>query len=238
MTVVLPCLNEAENLRDVVGSVTEAAERCAYRHEIVIVDDGSTDDTIAIAGQLASRDRRVQLVVHAGNRGYGEAVRSGIAAAKADWVLMIDADLQLDACELEDFLGPAQSADVVIGRRIMLRGPIGQRLSGAVWRGVLHRALRLPYGDIDCGYRLARRALLQALDLRAVGALAGAELLVKSQAAGARIAEVPVHHRTRVAGHHDGTGTRWSAGTAREIVHLRRWNTAHGGRRAVPRVGV
>jgi glycosyltransferase involved in cell wall biosynthesis len=218
---VLPCLNEAENLRDVVRYATQAAEHCAQRHEIVIVDDGSTDDTIAVAGELATRDHRVQLVVHDCNRGYGEALRSGIAAASMDWVLMIDADLQLDVFELEDFLAPARDADVIIGRRIMLRGPAGRRLSGALWRGLLQRALRLPFRDVDCGYRLARRTLLQSLQLRADGALAGAELLVKSRAAGARIAEVSVHHRSRVAGHNDGIGTRWTASTLRELVRLR-----------------
>jgi glycosyltransferase involved in cell wall biosynthesis len=222
LSIVLPCLDEAENLREVVRCSTAAAERCAVRHEIVIVDDGSSDDTIAIAGELAAHDPRVQLVVHASNRGYGEALRSGIAAAQFPWVLMIDADLQLDVFELENFLGAATSADFVIGRRILLQGPAGRRLGGAVWRRVLQRALDLPFRDVDCAYRLVRLELLRRLDLQAGGALAGAELLVKSRAAGARIAEVDVHHRARVAGRHTGVGTRLTSGTLRELAQLRR----------------
>jgi glycosyltransferase involved in cell wall biosynthesis len=222
LSIVLPCLDEAENLRDVVRYSTAAAERFAVRHEIVIVDDGSTDDTIAIAGELATMDPRVQLVVHASNRGYGEALRSGIAAARMPWVLMIDADLQLDVAELENFLAPAATADFVIGRRILMQGSAGQRLGGAVWRRFVQNALDLPVHDVDCAYRLVRLDLLRRLDLRADGPLAGAELLVKSRAAGARIAEVHVHHRARVAGRHTGVGTRMTSGTLRELSKLRR----------------
>ena len=161
LSIVLPCFDEAENLRDVVRYSTAAAERFAVRHEIVIVDDGSTDDTIAIAGELASRDPRVQLVVHASNRGYGEALRSGIAAAHLPWVLMIDADLQLDVAELENFLAPAASADFVIGRRILMQGSVGRRLGGAVWRRFVQNALDLPIHDVDCAYRLVRLDLLR-----------------------------------------------------------------------------
>ncbi len=178
----------------------------------MIVDDGSTDDTIAIAGQLAARDPRVHLVVHASNRGYGEALRSGIAAASLPWVLMIDADLQLDVAELENFLAPAASADFVIGWRILMQGSAGHRLGGAVWRRFVANALDLPFADVDCAYRLVRLDLLRRLDLHAEGALAGAELLVKSRAAGARIAEVQVHHRARVAGRNTGVGTRMTSG--------------------------
>ena len=222
LSIVLPCLDEAENLREVVHRSTAAAERFAVLHEIVIVDDGSTDDTIAIAGELASHDPRVQLIVHASNRGYGEALRSGIAAAQLPWVLMIDADLQLDVGELENFLVPAASADFVIGRRILVQGPAGMRLGGAIWRRFVQNALDLPFHDVDCAYRLVRLELLRRLDLHADGALAGAELLVKSRAAGARIVEVQVHHRPRVAGRNSGVGSRLTSGTLRELSHLRR----------------
>lgn len=222
LTIVLPCLDEAENLREVVRRCTAAGERCAVRHEIVIVDDGSTDDTVAIAGELATRDPRVQLVVHASNRGYGQALRSGIAAARLPWVLMIDADLQLDVGELEDFLAPAAEADFVIGRRVLIQGSAPRRLAAAAWRRFVQHALDLPFQDVDCAYRLVRLDVLRRLELHAGGALAGAELLVKSRAAGARVAEVRVSHRARVAGRNTGVGTRLRTGTLRELAQLRR----------------
>jgi glycosyltransferase involved in cell wall biosynthesis len=234
LTIVLPCYDEAENLPDAVRSATDAAERCAVTHEIVVVDDGSDDATVAVAGALAERDQRVRLVVHAANRGYGEALRSGIAAARLPWVLLVDADLQFDVGELRDFLPPARSADVVVGWRILPQGPVGGRAASALWNRFVRAAFDLPVRDVGCAFRLARRDLLQGLDLRASGPLVGPELLVKSLAEGARIAEVPVHHRARVAGRQAGTGPRRSARTLRELADLRR-ALHHGG---VPPVGV
>jgi glycosyltransferase involved in cell wall biosynthesis len=222
LTIVLPCLNEAENLPDAVRCATRAAERCALTHEIVVVDDGSTDETVAVAGELASRDPRVRLVVHAENRGYGAALRSGIAAARLAWVLLIDADLQFNVGELDGFLPLAASADLVVGWRIVPQGPVARRIGGALWNRFVDAAFDVAVRDVDCGFRLVRRDLLVRLDLRATGALVGAELLVKSRAAGARIAEAPVHHRMRVAGRQHGAGPRMAARTLHELADLRR----------------
>jgi glycosyltransferase involved in cell wall biosynthesis len=222
LTIVLPCLDEAENLPDAVRYATDAAERCAVTHEIVIVDDGSRDETVNVAGRLAALDPRVRLVVHSENRGYGQALRSGIAAAQLPWVLLIDADLQFDFAELEDFLAFAPEADLVLGWRILPQGTVGRRAGGALWNRFVRSAFDLPVRDVDCAFRLVRRDLLQRLDLRASGALVGAELLVEARAAGARVAELPVHHRARVAGRQAGAGPRLSTRTLREAADLRR----------------
>jgi glycosyltransferase involved in cell wall biosynthesis len=222
LTIVLPCLNEAANLPDAVRYAADAAERYALAHEIVIVDDGSTDNTVAVAGELAARDARVRLVVHAENRGYGQALRTGIAAARQPWVLLIDADLQFEFSELEGFLPLAPSADLVVGWRILPQGPVARRVGSALWNRFIRAAFDLPVRDVDCAFRLARKDLLARLDLRASGALVGTELVIKSRAAGARIAEVPVHHRTRVAGRQTGPGPRLAARTLRELAGLRR----------------
>jgi glycosyltransferase involved in cell wall biosynthesis len=222
LTVVLPCFNEAENLSDAVRFATDAAESCALEHEIVIVDDGSTDETATLAGSLAARDARVRLVMHAENRGYGPALHSGIAAAHMPWVLLVDADLQFNVGELADFVPMARSADLVVGWRIMPKASLGRRAGTAVWNRFIRTAYDLPVRDVDCGFRLGRRELLQRLDLRAAGALVGVELLVKSRAAGARIVEIQVHHRVRVAGHQTGAGPRLAARTLREALDLRR----------------
>jgi glycosyltransferase involved in cell wall biosynthesis len=221
LTVVLPCFDEAENLPDAVRFATEAALRCAVTHELIIVDDGSTDETVAVAGTLSARDPRVRLIVHAENRGYGPALRSGIAAAQLPWVLLVDADLQFDFGELPEFLAPAPTADLVVGWRIVPQGPVGQRVTGALWNRFVRTVFDLPVRDVGCGFRLARRDLLRRLDLRASDALVGAELLVKSRAAGARIAEVPVHHRMRVAGRQAGAPP-FSGRALRELADLRR----------------
>ncbi len=222
LTVVLACHDDAARLPDAVRDATAAAARCALVHEVVIVDDGSADDSVAIAGAIAARDPRVRLVVRAGALGYGETLRAGIAAARMPWVLLTDAGLRLDARDLEDALPVAGSADLVVGWRLLVPGTFGERAEAAVWNRLLRAMFALPARDVDCAFRLARRDLLAGLDLRAGGALVGAELLVRSRAAGARTAEVPIRHAARVAGGRRRAGRRLTARTLREAFDLRR----------------
>ena len=204
LTIVLPCFNEADNVADAIRYATAAAERCATEHEIVVVDDGSSDDTASIAARLAERDRRVRVVMHTRNRGYGDAVRSGIAAARMPWVLLTDADLQFDLFELEDFLPSAARSDIVVGWRILRRDPLNRRLNASAWNW------------------LVRRDLLERFALEATGAMISTELVVKSLAAGGRLDELGVHHRPRVAGEQSGANLRVVARAFLELARLRR----------------
>jgi hypothetical protein len=222
LTIVLPCFDEAENVADAIRYATAAAERCAAAHEIVVVDDGSSDDTAAIAGRFVTADRRVRLVVHPSNLGYGDALRSGIAAARMPWVLLTDADLQFDLRDLEDFLPSAARADLVVGRRILRQDPPNRRLNAAAWNWLVRKAFRLPVHDVDCAFKLVRRDLLERCELRCTGAMISTELLVKGLAAGGRLEELGVHHRARVAGESSGATPRVVARALRELAALRR----------------
>jgi hypothetical protein len=222
LTIVLPCFNEAGNIADAIRYATTAAERCATAHEIVVVDDGSTDATAAIAAGFAGSDRRVRLVVHSGNRGYGDALRSGIAAAQMPWVLLTDADLQFDLDELEDFLPCAARADIVVGWRILRQDPLNRRVNAAAWNWLVRRAFALPVRDVDCAFKLIRRDLLERCDLRATGAMISTELLVQCLAAGGRLEQLGVHHRARVTGRQSGASPRVVARAFRELATLQR----------------
>jgi glycosyltransferase involved in cell wall biosynthesis len=222
VTIVLPCFNEADNIADAIRYATVAAERCATGHEIVVVDDGSTDETASIAARLAERDRRVRVVVHTRNRGYGDAVRTGITAARMPWIFLTDADLQFDLSELEVFLPLAVRADLVVGWRILRRDPLNRRLNAAAWNWLVRRMFRLPVRDVDCAFKLVRRELLEQFTLEATGAMISTELVVKCLASGGRMEELGVHHRPRVAGEQSGATPRVVARAFFELARLRR----------------
>jgi len=222
VTIVLPCFNEEANIADAIRYATAAAERCATGHEIVVVDDGSSDETASVAARLAERDRRVRVVVHTRNRGYGDAVRTGITAARMPWVFLTDADLQFDLAELEDFLPAARDADIVVGWRILRRDPLNRRLNAAAWNWLVRRMFRLPVKDVDCAFKLVRRELLQSFALESTGAMISTELVVKCLARGARLEELGVHHRPRVAGDQSGADLRVIARAFFELARLRR----------------
>jgi glycosyltransferase involved in cell wall biosynthesis len=218
LSIVLPSFNEAENIADAIRNATDAARLSSVDHEIIVVDDGSSDRTAQIVGEYIESDPRVRLIIHTHNRGYGDAVRSGIEAARMEWVLLTDADLQFDLTELTDFAPLTETADVVWGRRIQRQDTVSRRAFSAAWNWLMRALFRLPVRDVDCAFKLIRRDVLEQFRLQTSGALISTELLVRSLAVGARVVEVGVHHRPRVAGEETGGNPRVIVRAFRELA--------------------
>ena len=208
LSIVLPCFNEAPNLRAAVAEAQAAAERFATHHEIVVVDDGSADITAMIAEELWIADPRVRLVRHDVNRGYGAAVRTGIAASRGDWILLTDGDLQFDLSELEHFLPTAADADLVAGYRIDRADPFLRRLAAHAWNRLMRVSFGVGVRDVDCAFKLVRGPAARALPLDSDGAMISTELLVRASLSEWRVSEVAVHHRPRTAGVASGGNLR------------------------------
>jgi glycosyltransferase involved in cell wall biosynthesis len=200
LSVVLPCLDEEDNVEAAVAEALAAAERCASAVEVIVVDDGSTDATRERAAALVHADERVTLVVHDGNRGYGAAVRSGIEAARMPWILLTDGDRQFDLGELETFLPLAAGHDLIAGYRIDRQDPLGRRLAGRAWSALTRRTFGFGVLDVDCAFKLVRTRAVRRIELTSDGAMISAELLARAVRDGWDIAEMGVHHRPRVAG--------------------------------------
>jgi glycosyltransferase involved in cell wall biosynthesis len=225
VSVVLPAHNEEENIAEAVHEALAAAEPVSARQEVIVVDDGSDDATAAITAALAAADSRVRLVRHERNRGYGSAIRSGIAAARMEWVLLTDADLQFDLGQLGDFVPHTDDAELVVGYRADRSDPLIRRVNAAGWNAFVHMLFHLPVRDVDAAFKLLRRDALEGLELSSSGAAIDTELLAKATRRGARIVELPVLHRPRVAGEPSGADPRVIARAFREVFGV--WRNVH-----------
>jgi Glycosyl transferase family 2 len=236
LSIVLPCFNEEGNVARAVAEACAAAQAVGDDYEILVVDDGSADRTRVIAERLALVDAHVRLVAHDRNRGYGAAVRSGFRAARMDWIVLTDGDLQFDLMELADLAPLTREADIVAGFRIARVDPVHRRVNAAAWNQLVRRAFDIPLRDIDCAFKLMRRTLIQSLDLTAEGAMVSAELVAKASAAGARFAEAGVDHRPRIAGKPSGASPRVIARAFGELAQIRRQMraTEQAGRTQLP----
>ena len=192
LTIVIPCLNEAEPLAQVVDRAHRFLHAYGVRGEVIVADNGSTDGSVAIAIAGGAR------VVPIAERGYGAALRGGIAAARGTPVAMGDADCSYDFMTLMPFLERLRAGtDLVVGNRFL--GGIGRGAMPALHRylgnPVLTLAGRLfysaPIGDFHCGLRAFRREAIAALDLISPGMEYASEMIVKAQLAGLTMAEVP-----------------------------------------------
>ena len=238
LSIILPCHDEAPNVRRAVEEATQAAERVAEAHEILVVDDGSRDGTRGVAELCAAEDSRVRVLAHEQNHGYGGALRTGISAARLAWVFITDADLQFDLRELEQFLPFAVDHELVVGYRITRADGLHRRANAAAWNALVHVMFDIPIRDVDCAFKLMRRDVVQDFTLVCDGATISTELIAKAQARGARIAELGVHHRPRVAGKASGANPRVVLGAFGQLRLVRaelRAEQATGGLTPAPR---
>ena len=144
LSVILPCHDEAQNVERAIDEATAAGELVADAHETPLVDDGSSDGTRELAQSRAAADPRVRVLVHDVNRGYGAAVRTGLAAARLEWIFLTDADLQFDVGELVRFVPLAQASDIVAGYRIRRADPPHRLLNAAAWNVLVRRVFDVP----------------------------------------------------------------------------------------------
>jgi glycosyltransferase involved in cell wall biosynthesis len=217
MSLVFPMFDEEANVGPLLESALALAPRLADDFELIVVDDGSRDGSAAIVEAIRRRDRRVRLLRHPENRGYGAALRSGLRAARGELVFFSDADLQFDLREIESLLAHADAFDIVAGYRSPRRDPLGRRFLAWGWGLVVGALFGLRVRDIDCAFKVFRRPVLDVIEVASIGAFVNTEILVRARRAGFRIREVPVSHHPRVAGRAKGATLRV---VGRAIVEL------------------
>jgi glycosyltransferase involved in cell wall biosynthesis len=196
LSVVMPCLNEADTLAACIATAQTALRAHGIAGEIIVADNGSTDGSPEIAARLGAR------VLNVAARGYGSALRAGIAASRGRYILMGDADESYDFGEIPKFLERLREGfDLVQGCRLEAGG--GRVMPGAMpflhrWWGnpMFSRMARVwyraPIHDVYCGLRGFTRAHYERLDQRCTGMEFATEMIIKSSLARARIGEVPI----------------------------------------------
>lgn len=204
LSLILPAHNEAENIEAVVRRALEVLPRVTREHEIIVVNDGSTDDTGVIADRLSAMHETVWSVHHPVNRGYGAALTSGFDAATGDSIMFMDSDRQFDIAEIHALLPYVPHYDIVAGYRISRRDPLYRRLYGKLFGLSVTILFGLRMRDIDCAFKILRADMLKDIELTTPGALINTEMLVRMKRRGARIAQVGVNHYPRHAGESSG----------------------------------
>lgn len=206
LSLFFPAYNEEKNIRQAVEEAFSVLRsiREMDDFEIIVVDDGSADDTKKIAFALTQENPKVRLVSHEKNKGYGKALQSGIQASRFEYIFFTDADLQFYMEDIRKLLLFVPDYDAVIGYRAPRRDPFMRIVNAAGWR-VLNRILfGLTIKDIDCAFKLFKSDAVKKIQMTAEGAMFSAEMLVRLRKAGFTIKEVPVRHRRRIYGNPTG----------------------------------
>lgn len=236
VSAFFPCYNDEPTIASMVQVVLGAIERCGVTDcEVIVVNDGSTDGSAVVLAELARKEPRLRVVTHEHNRGYGGALLSGFAAASRQWVFYTDGDGQYDPAEIEQLVARASDGvDVVQGYKLRRADGFLRAIVGRAYHWFVKVAFGLEIRDTDCDFRLIRKSKLDEVELVHTTGAITVELVRKLQDAGARYAEVGVHHYRRVFGKSEFfrigaiARTLWAlAGLWVELVVLRRGRRPH-----------
>ena len=204
LSVILPAHNEAQVIASTVSTVHSVLDGWKLDFEIIVVNDGSADQTGAILAALAARDPRIRFITHPVNQGYGAALVSGFAAATKELTFFMDADGQFDIRDLRRFFRYIDRYDAVIGYRMDRQDSWLRRLNAWGWKLLTGWMLGVHVRDVDCAFKLLHTDSLHQHPLETRGAMINAELLYTLQQAGGTYTELGVHHLPRQAGRATG----------------------------------
>jgi glycosyltransferase involved in cell wall biosynthesis len=235
LSIVVPAYNEEANLSEAVRRVSDVAQDLGLDYEIIIVNDGSRDRTGDIARELLSAVPNLKLVKHFPNRGYGGALKAGFAAATKDLIAFTPADNQFDFGEIRlllDKLTP--DVAMVSGRRIDRKDNLIRKFNGFGWNTVVRLLFGYLIKDIDCGFKVFRRSILDHIHVESNGAMIDTEMLAEMRARRYQIAEAPVTHLPRTAGSPTGANLKVVVRAFRDLFRfrLRLWRELREEKRA------
>lgn len=222
LSVFFPCYNEEANVVSTTLAALEACRGITSDFEIIIVNDGSSDNTGQLADDLASTHAEIRVIHHPTNRGYGAALQTGFRSATREWVFYTDGDGQFDFREIPRLLKLAGRYDIICGYRARRRDPWIRLLNARGWTTLCNLVFGLRLRDVDCAFKVFPRRLFNEIELKSEGALISAEILVRADRRGYRIGQVGVSHYARKVGFPTGANLRVILKAFVELVKLRR----------------
>jgi len=203
ISLVVPVFNEEENLAHAVDVASRALVEFTSKYEIILVDDASTDRTAEIIRALASADPHLRTIRHERNQKLGGTLRDGFAAASLELVLYMDADLPFDPREIGRAISAMEvtRADMIAAYRYDRTGEgLRRAIYSYVYNGIIGVLFGWPHRDINFAFKLIRREILEAVELRSEGSLISAELITKSKNLGFTVQQIGLDYFPRTRG--------------------------------------
>lgn len=200
LAIILPAYNEEALIANTISLVMSTLTTWMRDFEVIVVNDGSKDHTGEIVARLAAYDRRIRLINHPVNRGYGAALVTGLGSVTKELAFFMDSDGQFDIRDLARFFPLIEEYDAVLGYRIDRQDTWMRKLNAWGWKQLVRFIFGVHVRDIDCAFKLFRAEFFRAHRLETRGAMINAEIVYKLSHAGYTYTEVGVQHLPRRAG--------------------------------------
>jgi glycosyltransferase involved in cell wall biosynthesis len=201
LSIFFPCYNDAGTIPTMVIRAAQTARQVTDDFEIIVLDDGSKDDSVQVLNELKCAIPQLRVIEHDQPSGYGGNVRAGIAASTKEWVFYTDGDAQYDAREIKSLVAALRpGVDVVNGWKLKRHDPWHRVVVGLIYQYFVKLVFGLQIRDVDCDFRLMRRSIFDVVQLESVTGTITFEMIKKIQDAGFVFVEVPVRHFYRQYG--------------------------------------
>ena len=218
LSAFFPAYNDQHTIERIVRTAAEEMRKVTDDFEVLVVDDGSQDETGAILDRLALELPYLRVIHHERNLGYGAALISGFKNAKKDLIFYTDGDGQYDVREMGNLLAELKpNIDLVNGYKVKRADAWYRVVIGAAYRRAMKWIFRLSIRDVDCDFRLFRRHVFDTISLESRSGVICVEMAKKFELAGFRMAEIPVSHYPREHGRSEFFRVRHVAHTFRGL---------------------
>lgn len=221
LSVFFPAFNDEKTIPRLIKKTARLLPKLTSDFEIIIINDGSKDNTAAGLAKLQKQMPFLRIVTHPVNKGYGAALKSGFKNARHDFIFYTDGDGQYDVTEIKKLVAKMKDGvDMVNGYKINRADNFLRKICGDSYSWLTKIVFGLKIKDVDCDFRLLRRRVLAKIKLEKNSGAICLELVKKIQDAGFKIVEVPVHHYPRTCGHSTFFNPRNILRTFREDADL------------------
>lgn len=221
LSLFLPAYNEEKVITQTVNKADAILRKVAKKYEILVVNDGSTDNTEAVVNKIVKRNPNVRMITHSPNKGYGGALKTGLYESKYKYISFIDADGQFDFAQIGKFIEHIKDFDLVIGYR-QNRADSSLRIGTAYLLKLWNLFwFKFWVKDADCGFKLIKKEVVDRLPkLKTESAITETEFLIRAQRAGYKFKQVPVGHYPRTTGKSTGGNLSVIFKAAKETLQL------------------
>ncbi len=221
VTAFFPCFNDAATIASMVWAADEVLRGLTDEYEILVINDGSQDESAEVLAELQQRCPVLRVITHEANRGYGGALRSGFASATKELVFYTDGDAQYDPRELSALWAElTPQREVIQGWKMERHDGWHRKIIGSIYQWFVCLTFDLHVRDVDCDFRLIRRHVLDSFPLSSDSGSITVELMTRIHQAGFQVYEIPVHHYARPVGRSQFFGFRRIAETLWQLGGL------------------
>jgi len=201
LSIVYPAYNEEGIIENVIKDTAKALQNILLNWEIIIVNDGSTDNTLPILENLNKIESRIIPITHLSNKGYASATKTGINSAKGDIIIIIDSDGQQEPKDIPDFISKINSGyDIVVGWKKNRQDSLLRIFLSKVYNFIFRYFFKLPLHDVDCGFRALKKDAAKSIKIQDGSIIVGTQMFVQAKKMNIKITEIPVRHYPRKTG--------------------------------------